>query len=66
MPLVREHDNFVTSHKIMDGHGRIYTGLEKRNSLVFESHNKLSGIKPKKLKFIIYSAPYSSIEKDVI
>ncbi|MEZ9593577.1 hypothetical protein AB4298_02950 [Shewanella sp. 10N.261.52.F9] len=37
MPLVRELDNFVISHQIMDGHGRIYTKLEKQNSLDLES-----------------------------
>ncbi|WP_150102246.1 hypothetical protein [Shewanella pealeana] len=32
MPLVRELDNFVISHQKIDGHGRIYTGLDKHNS----------------------------------
>ncbi|MGS0725071.1 hypothetical protein ACVBKF_02700 [Shewanella sp. 0m-11] len=32
MPLVRELDNFVTSHQNMDGHDRIYTRLDKRHS----------------------------------
>ncbi|MCG9729007.1 hypothetical protein L1D44_04000 [Shewanella sp. Isolate13] len=30
-PLARELDNSVISHQIMDGHGRIYTELEKHD-----------------------------------
>ncbi|GIU21921.1 hypothetical protein TUM4433_01920 [Shewanella schlegeliana] len=31
IPLVQEFNNFVIFHPVFDGHGRIYTELEKHN-----------------------------------